>query len=137
MKKKIFSILVVFLILFSLVIVILLLTNRNSNDNIFMNSYWDKRKDEYNTTKIIKEYVDPIPNDAIEFKKRTARFCLIIKNKRKNCRRYYYSVTDKNLIVNVGFKKVIYDYKFDENNQLVLLLSGDGYTHNYYYDKIY
>ena len=149
MKKKNFLIMIVIFIIVSFIIVTLVLKkleyDRKIIGDLIYNS-WNKYKDEYNTTKIIKDYVDPIPNDTILFGEKTVEFCVFYEFQEGEkledddtgkyvCTKYDYSVTAKKLIVIVEGEEVVYDYDFDENDQLILTLSGDGYVHNYYYNK--
>ena len=146
-KKKLLIIVVIFIILVFLVIVGILKRmeyNRGIVNKLIYNS-WSLYRQEYFRTKNTNFEI-PTASTLILFGEKSVEFCVPYEPKEDEvldedvvsksiCTKYDYSVTAKEITLIIDGKEMIYDYKFNEEEQLVLTILGDGHEYNIYYNK--
>lgn len=146
-KKKLLIIFIIFIILVFLVIAGILKRmeyNRGIVNKLIYNS-WSLYREEYFRTKNT-DFEIPEASNLILFGEKTIEFCVPYEPEegevleeddvsKSICTKYDYSVTSKKITVIIDGKEVNYDYKFNEEEQLVLTILGDGHEYNIYYNK--
>ena len=102
---------------------------------------WIRMREKYETTKDVEFPGDPLPSSSIIFYKDRLNVCNVSEDEDNNdgmdCTDYDYSWKEGEITVKVKEgkkkKKIVYTYFFNEDSELVLTYSGDGFDYRFYY----